>query len=101
MAYILNNPSFYPSTSRVVEDDYYVCSKDTDGVERCYLKDVVKDVVVNYEDILRSRVFLLSLLVVLAVFGLLFMVEVYWGWSLLIGFIAGAVFWNVYKKRYP
>jgi hypothetical protein len=29
----------------------------------------------------------------LIVFGLLFVVEVYWAWSLLIGVIAGALFW--------
>lgn len=40
-----------------------------------------------------SRALLLAFLVMLIVFGLLFVVEVYWAWSLLIGFIAGALFW--------
>jgi hypothetical protein len=49
---------------------------------------------VDKEDIQHtSRTFLLAFLVMLIVFGLLFMVEVYWAWSLLISFIAGALFW--------
>ncbi|UUT40421.1 hypothetical protein [carnivorous sponge associated iridovirus] len=40
-----------------------------------------------------SRTLLLAFLVMLIVFGLLFVVEIYWAWSLLIGFIAGALFW--------
>ena len=40
-----------------------------------------------------SRSLLLAFLVMLIVFGLLFVVEVYWAWSLLIGVIAGALFW--------
>ena len=40
-----------------------------------------------------SRTLILAFLVMLIVFGLLFVVEVYWAWSLLIGFIAGALFW--------
>lgn len=40
-----------------------------------------------------SRALLLAFLVMLIVFGLLFVVEVYWAWSLLIGSIAGALFW--------
>jgi len=40
-----------------------------------------------------SRTLLLAFLVMLIVFGLLFVVEVYWAWTLLIGFIAGALFW--------
>jgi hypothetical protein len=41
-----------------------------------------------------SRTLLLAFLVMLIVFGLLFVVEVYWAWALLIGFIAGALFWR-------
>jgi len=40
-----------------------------------------------------SRSLLLAFLVILIVFGLLFVMEVYWAWSLLIGLIAGALFW--------
>lgn len=40
-----------------------------------------------------SRTLLLAFLVMLIVFGLLFVVEVFWAWSLLISFIAGALFW--------
>lgn len=40
-----------------------------------------------------SRTLLLAFLVILIVFGLLFVVEIYWAWSLLISFIAGALFW--------
>ncbi len=40
-----------------------------------------------------SKLLLLSFLVMLIVFGLLFVVEIYWAWSLLIGFIAGVLFW--------
>lgn len=40
-----------------------------------------------------SRTLLLTFLVMLIVFGLLFVVEVYWAWSLLIGFLAGTLFW--------
>lgn len=40
-----------------------------------------------------SRTLMIAFLVMLIVFGLLFVVEVYWAWSLLISFIAGALFW--------
>jgi hypothetical protein len=43
-----------------------------------------------------SRTLLLAFLVMLIVFGLLFVVEVYWTWSLLVSFIAGAMFWYFY-----
>jgi hypothetical protein len=49
----------------------------------------------NFADIdHNSRSLLLAFLVMLIVFGLLFVVEVYWAWSLLIGVIAGALFWH-------
>lgn len=47
----------------------------------------------NFDIEHNSRALLLAFLVMLIVFGLLFVVEVYWAWSLLIGFIAGALFW--------
>jgi len=40
-----------------------------------------------------TRTLILAFLVMLIVFGLLFMVDIYWAWSLLVGFIAGTMFW--------
>lgn len=40
-----------------------------------------------------SRVSLLAFFVLLSVFGLLFLVDVYWAWALLIGVVASALFW--------
>lgn len=47
----------------------------------------------SLDEDLNSRTIFVSFLVMLIVFGLLFMVELYWAWALLIGFIAGTIWY--------
>jgi hypothetical protein len=50
---------------------------------------------------LNSQVLIASLLIVLVVFGLLFVVEVYWAWAVLISVVFGALFCYYFSKTYP
>jgi hypothetical protein len=49
---------------------------------------------------LNSNILIAALLIVLIVFGLLFVLEVYWAWALLISLTMGSLFWYYYTKTY-
>jgi hypothetical protein len=49
---------------------------------------------------LNSHILIAALLIVLVVFGLLFVLEVYWAWAVLISVVFGAMFWYYYSKTY-
>ena len=49
---------------------------------------------------LNSNILFATLLIVLIVFGLLFVMEIYWAWAILISMVIGAMFWYYYTKTY-
>jgi hypothetical protein len=49
---------------------------------------------------INSNVLITTLLIILVVFGLLFVMEVYWAWAILISMITGSLFWYYYTTTY-
>ena len=85
---------YFPGSKKTSENDIYVHGRDRrrglrGGAPPCDRRSLHALERIDHN----SRTLLLAFLVMLIVFGLLFVVEIYWAWSLLIGFIAGALFW--------
>jgi hypothetical protein len=47
------------------------------------------------DEITYSRI-IIALFIILIVFGLLLLVNIYWIWALIIGFVAGTMFWYIH-----